>query len=319
MSSIISVLTEISQQVIIYIYIPILIAGVIGGIFNLIIFLSLKTFRENSCAFYLIIMSFFNIGQLLTGELSRLMTVGYNIDWTLNSLFYCKIRWYCIQMCSLTSYACLCFATIDQYLATSSRNHWQQWSNIKLAHRLCLLAFIISVLHGIPSIFYYNYDYSVITTKSACIITNVIFQQYKTYGFILLLAGILPVFITVLFGSLAYRNVKQLAYRTVPLVRRELDKQLTSIVLVQVVYTFIVIVPYIIVATVQTSLNSNNDPILAVKLQFAEYLAAAFYYSYFAVSIICLIIIVCDSSIIGSILYLYLCIKTISTTINLCA
>ncbi len=87
----------------------------------------------------------------------------------------------------------------------------------------------------------------------------------------------------------------------------------------QVVYTFIVIVPYIIVAAVQTYSKVQNDPILAVKLQFAEYLAAGFYYSYSAVSIICLIIIVYDFLTIGSILYLYLCIKTISTTINLCA
>ncbi|CAF1151968.1 unnamed protein product [Rotaria magnacalcarata] len=102
--------------------IPILL---FGGIFNLILFLSLKTLRENSCSLYLMIMPWFNIGQLLTGNLSRIINVGYNIDWTHNSLFYCKIKSYCIQVCTLASYECLCFATIDQYLATSSRYQLQ--------------------------------------------------------------------------------------------------------------------------------------------------------------------------------------------------
>ena len=63
--------------------------------------------------------------------------------------------------------------------------------------------------------------------------------------YVVLVSG-LPVLITALFGLLAYHNVTQLAYRAVPLVRRELDKQLTVMVLVQVVFNFCVLVPYII-------------------------------------------------------------------------
>ena len=66
------------------------------------------------------IISWVNIGQLLTGNLSRIAVNGYGSGWTAMSLFYCKFRWFAIQTCTLTSYACLCFATIDQYLVTSS-------------------------------------------------------------------------------------------------------------------------------------------------------------------------------------------------------
>ena len=93
-TSIIASLNFASQQVTISLSIPMFIAGVLGGILNLIVFLSLQTFRESSCAFYLI------------------------VDWTQTSLFYCKFRWFSIQTCTLTSYACLCFATVDQYLVT---------------------------------------------------------------------------------------------------------------------------------------------------------------------------------------------------------
>jgi len=47
-------------------------------------------------------------------------------------------------------------------------------------------------------------------------------------------------------SAIAYRNIKQILYRTVPLVRRELDKQMTTIVLVQVIFNVIAITPCII-------------------------------------------------------------------------
>ncbi len=74
------------QQVIIYSGISVLIVGLIGNCLNLIVFLSLKTFRQNSCVFYLTMMSIVNIGQLITGLLTRIMISGVDIDWTQSSL-----------------------------------------------------------------------------------------------------------------------------------------------------------------------------------------------------------------------------------------
>ena len=81
-------------------------------------------------------------------------------------------------------------------------------------------------------------------TKLTCVNTNNFLNNIIVYFNVLLCKVFLPNLITVLFGILAYRNIQQIAYRTVPLVRRELDKQLTKMVLVQVVlnifalYTF---------------------------------------------------------------------------------
>ena len=110
----------------------ILIAGMIGNILNIFVFLSLKTFRENSCAFYLTAMSFLNIGQLIISLFPRIMNLWFAIDWSLASLAYCKIRMYFFQVCSLTSFTCMCLATIDQFLATCTHPRWQRFSNIKL-------------------------------------------------------------------------------------------------------------------------------------------------------------------------------------------
>jgi len=89
-SSVIESLVAAYQQMIIYSGISVLIVGLIGNCLNLIVFLSLKTFRQNSCVFYLTMMSIANIGQLITGLLTRIMISGVDIDWTQFVLFYCK-------------------------------------------------------------------------------------------------------------------------------------------------------------------------------------------------------------------------------------
>ena len=99
--------STISEQLIIYIGLFTCISGILGGLLNVIVFLSFRTFRENSCAFYLTTISFLNLGQLTSGYLPRIMISGFQIDWTQSSIFYCKFRWFHVQ-------SCLCLATIDQ-------------------------------------------------------------------------------------------------------------------------------------------------------------------------------------------------------------
>lgn len=125
-SSIILSLTSAGKQVTLYLGILTLIAGVAGGFLNIVIFFSLRTFQESSCAFYLTIMSIVNIGQMSTNLLSRIMISGFNIDWSETSLLFCKFRYYIFEMCLLISMSCISLTTIDQYLVTCTRPQWQQ-------------------------------------------------------------------------------------------------------------------------------------------------------------------------------------------------
>ncbi|CAF3437460.1 unnamed protein product [Rotaria sp. Silwood1] len=271
-----------SEEITIYLGIPILGTGVLGGTLNIIVFMSLKTFRQSSCAFFLTIMSFVNIGQLLFSLLSRIMITGFDADWTDYSLVYCKFRNYFLQVCALTSYTCMCLATIDQFLATSLHVHWQKFFNIKKAYVLCILFFIIWILHGIPTLIWYNLSLLPTTGRLICTITNPVFDLYIAYGYLIILTGILPICITVLFGFLAYWNVRQIPYRTVPLVRRELDKQLTSMVLVQVVFNCFTILPYIICLFLVDTLDPNSMSMNMSDLGFGQHISIIIYYLYFA-------------------------------------
>jgi hypothetical protein len=282
-SAVIGSLIVTSQQVYIYLGIPILILGLIGDCLNTIVFLSLKTFRQSSCAFYLTIMSVVNIGQLITGLLSRIMISGFNIDWTQTSLFYCKIRTYIFQTTSLVSLACICLATIDQYFATCTRPRWQQWSNIKTACRILTIIIFLLIIEQTPCLIYYDHMPSSTLGSMICTIENSFVIQFNVYINYLLLGSIIPYIITFSFGIMAYRNVQQLAHRTIPLVRRELDKQLTVIVLVQVIYNFFSLLPNFIVYLIG-AYGNIQDPVIEARVNLAYCLTLCLYYSYFGVS-----------------------------------
>ena len=273
------------KQIIIYVGSFTLVAGIVGGFLDIVVFLSLRTFRLSSCAFYLTVMSVANLGQIITGLLNRIMTTGFNIDWSLTSLFCCKLRLYCYQVCALTSMTCICLASIDQYFATSSRPRWQQWCSIKIARRLTAMFTLIWILHNVPLLIYYNHVVSLTSNKVTCTLTNNVFEQYTAYTITIILGKVLPICITLLFGILACRNVQQMTHRTLPLVRRELDKQLTAMVLVQIAVGIFTLTPYTIVYILLRVPQLNQDSTTAAYLQFATALTTCILYIYFAVSI----------------------------------
>jgi len=121
-----SSLLIIAQQITIYLGMFILIAGLFGGVLNLIVLLSLRTFRQSSCSFYLTSMPFANIGHLIFNLIPFIFTNGYGIDWSATSIIYCKLKFYFIQLWLLTSFTCMCLATIDQYLATCFNPYWHR-------------------------------------------------------------------------------------------------------------------------------------------------------------------------------------------------
>jgi hypothetical protein len=115
--------------------------------------------------------------------------------------------------------------------------------------------------------------------------TNYIFDQYRAYVIVLVLIGYLPIVIAASFGLMAYRNVQEIAYRAVPLVRRNLDKQLTVMVLVQVVVNTFTILVFTTVVAVSKNKNLTVDPVIQAKVQFAITVTLILSYITFAVSI----------------------------------
>ena len=212
------------------------------------------------------------------------MLTIYNTDGTETSLFYCKCRLYIVHMCTLLSLTCFCLATIDQYCATCSRPRLQQLCNIKLARRLVIIFGFIWILHGIPYLLFFQHVISPVTGKVSCSMVNNIYLQYRIYVIVLTLFGVLPIIITVLFGTMAFYNVQQIPHYTIPLVRRELDKQLTVMVLLQVLTNFFLLLPYTIVNIISLNMKDISDPLVRAQVQLSASVTLLLYYVYYAVS-----------------------------------
>ena len=285
MSSLSGTLGSLSQQIVTYMGMSTVVLGLLGGLLNIIVFTSLKTFRQNSCAFFLTLMSCVNMGQLVTGQLSRVLITGFGLDLTKTSLFYCKFRSFGIQVFGYISFTCMCLATIDQFLATCAGVYWRQWNNIQFTQRLCAGLSLLWILYCIPYLVLYDQTVTAGGASVTCTNTNLFFRQYHAYMNNIVLSSSLPILITVVFASLAYKNVRLIAYRAVPLVRRELDKQLTNMVLVQVVWNFFVLVPYTLATVLPLATTLNNYPDTNAQLSFALSTTACVYYLYFAESI----------------------------------
>ena len=262
------------------------VMGVTGSLFNILVFLTLRTFRQSSCAFYLTAMSGVNLGYLLSSVLPRVLLALYGTDGTENSLFYCRFRNYLSTVCSILSLTCFCLATMDQYFATCTRSRFHRWCNIKLAQRLVIIFSIVWILHSLPYLFLFNHVRSSISQAISCVMTNTFYIQYRAYCIVIVFMGVLPMSITITFGSMAYHNVQQLAYRTVPIVRRELDKQLTVMVLTHVVLDCFAIIPFTVSYIVQLNTNQINNAVTGTPIHLAYNTAVVVSYLHFSVNMI---------------------------------
>jgi hypothetical protein len=268
-------LNFISQQIHIYFGLSILILGVIGGILNIIIFTTLKTFRETTCAFYLTAVSIVNIGELLTALLIRVLSEGFNID-IKKIPWVCKMQIYIVVWCALFSMTVMCLATIDQYISMSTYRHY---SNKRVAQRAIILICIFLGLYCICFPIYYDAPFG------KCTIINPRFAIYMTHFQFPVLLGFLPLTTMTTFSVLAFYSARTLISRQINIVRLSRDRQLTAMTLFHAVFVVITTLPYIIFYIY--SLNqTSKDPEQIARNNLIYTITVLIDYSSSAVSIL---------------------------------
>jgi hypothetical protein len=154
-----------------------------------------------------------------------------------------------------------------------------------VSYRLYPIIILFWIISCIPILIYYNVVTLSETNKTVCIITNWIYQDYFTRFYTSILLNRIPALIMIIFGSLTYQNVKELSYRRVPLVRRQYEKQITSMILVQSLISVIFITPYLILFSVVYNIQLSNDPIIIYRIQLSLTVTICINALYFSVSI----------------------------------
>jgi hypothetical protein len=231
----------VAEQYTFYVNYIVFVAGLIGNILNILVFTKLKLFRGNRCAFYLIVESIANIALLSAIVIPQIFQMIYGADPSNLSLIWCKIRTTIGEPWRLLVSSSVCFEAFDQFLSTNHRFVLRQLSTLGLARRLICISCCLWILQTIPYIIFYE-----IVPPFGCIIVSSGLTHYYSYFYYPILNGSLPILIPSVFGLLAYRNVRRIVRRQIPIERRRLDRQLTAMIFVRVVFFVILLLPYTI-------------------------------------------------------------------------
>jgi hypothetical protein len=238
-----------------------IIIGLVGNIINILVFTQLKRFRRNQSAFYLTVAAIAGCFQLIFTVSTRVTATAFGYDPTRTSLIWCKLRIYIAQFGGVISMIILCLTAIDQYLSTSSDIRLRQISTFKRIRRLVATLIISAALYSIPVAIFHD-----IRSKAGCIIYNPTYSYYYSFVHLCIVVAILPIIVSSLFSILAYRNVRRIIRRQIPIVRRRLDRQLTAMILVRVALFVITAIPYAAVRTYQLNRPVNQNDTYAVAV-----------------------------------------------------
>ncbi|CAF0985004.1 unnamed protein product [Adineta ricciae] len=215
-------------------------AGVIGNTVNILVFLRVAHFRHHRSIFYLIIES---ISDFLYQFFSITITVFislYGNDLTNRVLVWCRLKYFFAQSFGLITFSMICFQAADQFFSTNYRCVLRQIFTYTLAQYTAFGTVCIWLLHSLACSFYVS-----IIPSIGCIISNSTWIHYVTYVFYPVLVGFLPITIASVFSLLAYRNVRRIIRRQVPIERRRFDQQITAMILLRVICFIIFTLPYI--------------------------------------------------------------------------
>ncbi|CAF1688224.1 unnamed protein product, partial [Adineta ricciae] len=188
--------------------------------------------------------------QLICATLSRILAYGFNNDLTALSLTWCKIKQHFVATCYGISVTCFWLATLDQFLITSRAVFLRRLSRIEWAHRIAAAVIVLWMLQDVP--FYIFVD----IRSNVCGIYNSFWQTYNTYVCFWFLYMTIPIVIMIIFGSLAYRNLRGLT--SVQL--QGADQQLTLIICGQIATIIITVLPTCIYnAYSQITITANKS------------------------------------------------------------
>ncbi|CAF2412188.1 unnamed protein product [Rotaria sp. Silwood2] len=277
-------LNYISRQINIYLGIIMFVLGLIGCLWNILIFRH-HSLRLSSCCVYMSFGSVASLIQIIFGLLMRILTDGFEIDWTITNIGWCKIRSYITQCASLTALSCFVWATIDRFLSTCRQIKWRYFNSVSIAKIVCLLTMIIWMLTAIPTLIFTK----PIQTRQLCGSSSFIYSKILTYCFNLFCYGTFPWLFMSIFGILTLKNLHHThtqrinPLRSTMLTRMaRINNQLTSMLFLQIIISIISSIPYCVQNIYEniTQTMIKTEYRRAQENLFLQIVRLAFYFNY---------------------------------------
>jgi len=144
----------------------------------------------------------------------------------------------------------MCLATFDQFISMTT---YRQRNRLRLAHRLIAFACIFWFVSSIFTFIYYD------SKLNVCIIINSVYAEYYTYFYAPVLFRYLPLITMIIFSLLAFFKIRTIASRQINIVRLSRDRQLTTMILLHVLFLVILSTPFFIFFVYTLSINSKDS------------------------------------------------------------
>ncbi|CAF4136309.1 unnamed protein product, partial [Adineta steineri] len=183
-----------------------LIGGVLGNILNIIVFIKAGNYKNNACSLYMFVRTFFDLSILLVGLTTRILTTGFQMDFTSMNRIWCKTRLGFTDINATSTYTLICLQAIDAFMCSSPSVIVRQKSNIRIARYLIVGTLCFWSIQEIP--YFFLQDLVIVGGIPMCITTNTIFAQYHTYFTTLCIFTMIPIIVISIFGFLTVRHMK---------------------------------------------------------------------------------------------------------------
>jgi hypothetical protein len=244
----------------------ILIVGIIGDCLYILIFLTFGNYQRSACSQYMLAGSLFDLLFLLIGLITRILGQGFNLDFTLTSRVWCKLRPSLLEIISLCSFTCLCLQSIDVFFYTSRSATMRQRSNVKISRFLLIGLVFFWTVHELPAFIFQ--DLVFVNGIPTCLLTNAVYLFYHTYISAVLLSIGVPIAVILVCVFCIYQNLHSLA----PGERHSMSvfsRQMTRMALFQIAIVLVFQCPYGVATAYfigTTNLVKSSDRQLQDKL-----------------------------------------------------
>ncbi|CAF0793568.1 unnamed protein product [Adineta steineri] len=233
--------TELIRSMTLYGGFPIFICGTIGNLLNI---RCLWGNRHNPCVFIILSASIINCIVLFYGLFTRILSVGFNLDWSSTNLIWCKTRVAFSQAGYFMSLTCVCLASIDRFLISCRQEKYRNLSRLSFARWAIFLTIIFWLIHSLPELIYGTIVKNPYTGLTFCsVISPQAHMNYRLYISLPVYLGLLPSIMLILTGLMTYRNTNKLQ---ITRQREIIQKQLTKMMLIQIPIIICSTLPYVI-------------------------------------------------------------------------
>lgn len=178
----------------------ILVFGIIGCLCNFITFTA-PQLRKNSCSFYFLIATVFELFSITFGLISRIASENLGSTLLSTSAPYCKLRAYLVSALPLVATYLVLLSSVDRCLSSSISARLRSFSQMKMAYRAVIAAILLSLASCSHILVSYDLRPRCATMPG----------PYATFDglFVVFWLGFLPHLLMLFFGLCTILNVRK--------------------------------------------------------------------------------------------------------------